>query len=143
MANANILVECTVRGAVDGNLLPQIGTLGLPAPWAGLAGGAYELKEFTIANNGTATLYDASTSSVAVPKGLVITVSGELDLEIVGTTSADASHLVIESYFPFICPSGLTRAAGAAFAGARQNITKILAKNVSGASVSARILTVQ
>lgn len=87
-------------------------------------------------------LGSASTDDLPDLDFAVIISSQETSLEIMGTTQADNSNVVIKANIPFVLSTGTTRAysASGAFAGATQAITRISARQVSGSNATLTIL---
>lgn len=123
----------------------SIGTGDLPVTIALTSPGGVDARQHDVANGATATLYDAAVGPVGSFKLLGVVSTGTVMLEIQGTTAAANGHVELFANLPLFLGSDNTQAyaAGGNFAGAAQDILKILAKNASGASAIIRTVVVE
>jgi hypothetical protein len=137
--NAYLTANVVVRA--DGREY-GLGTGDLPVTVALTSPGGVDARQFDIANAATATLFDSTVGPVGSFKFCAILSDKTIMLEIQGTTAAANGHVEIFAGVPFILASDNTQAyaAGGNFAGAAQDILKLLAKNSSGAAALVRTI---
>lgn len=106
--------------------------------------GVFDSWRGSVADAGTATLWDATTSSVASFEFFVVKSSQDVMLELKGTGTVDSFDIKLRANTPFYLTMDdcLAYNAAGGFSGAAQVLKKISVKNSSGSAATIQAVAI-